>query len=409
MSTPTVDDILAKFPSRTLLPIRGEPTYESITAVKSEIFANAAVIPTPLGGGQHGHIGLVMKEQLYHTLSPTSFIIPNDPGPLPVFNPNMTYTAAHRDTIIREHKEQRRLYDTLTNVDIALKKQLIEAVDDVYLAEKKDRYTGFLHQTTRDLLDHLMQRYGKITPLAIKNNKTKMEEPLDTSQPIDVYFQRIDDCLQFAADAESPFSAQQTLETAYYALSASGLYTDGCKAWRKRNANTKTWIAFKTFFAAEYHDLREQQDMNTMQVGYHSANAVMHQAPEHNRLTDALDNLALATSNDRDIIAQLTRANAELTATNQKLVSQMAEAVKSLKILMENDVKREEERVQRVKAYNEKFDPNGYCWTHGYKVTYDHNSGTCTAKKPGHKDSATRANPMGGSQANKTWKHPSQM
>ena len=66
-------------------------------------------------------------------------------------------------------------------------------------------------------------------PLAIKNNKIRIEEPLDTSQPIDVYFQRIDDCLQFAADAESPFSAQQTLETAYYAVSASGLYSDGCK------------------------------------------------------------------------------------------------------------------------------------------------------------------------------------
>ena len=239
MSIPSVDDILAKFPTRTLIPIRGEPNYKSITAMKSDLFANAAVIPTTLGGGQHGHIGLVMKNQLNHTLSSTAFIIPNNLGPLPVFNPNMTYTAAHRDAIIREHKEQRRLYHTITNVDLALKKELIEDVEDVYLAGRENRYTGFLHATTRDLLDHLMQRYGKITPLAIKNNKTRMEEPLDTSQPVEVYFQRIDDCLQFSADAESPFSAQQTLEIEYYAVSASGLYSDGCKAWRKRNDITK--------------------------------------------------------------------------------------------------------------------------------------------------------------------------
>ena len=138
MTTPSVEDIMAKFPTRHVNPIRGEPTYDAITTLKGELFANAAVIPTTLGGGQHGHIGLVMNDQLYTTLSTTAFVIPADPGPLPVFSPNITYTAAHRDTIIREHKEQRRLYDTITNVDLALKKQLIEAVDEVYLAEKKN-------------------------------------------------------------------------------------------------------------------------------------------------------------------------------------------------------------------------------------------------------------------------------
>ena len=410
-SVSSVDDILAKFPTSKLPRINGEPNYDSITNMKSELFANAAVIPTSLGGAQLGHLGLIMQPALYQTLSDTAFIIPSDPGPLPVFNPNVSYTAAHRDTIIREHKEQRRLFDTITNVDLALKKQVLEAVDSVYLAEKKHRYMGFCHVSTKDLLDHLMQRYGNITSLARKQNKNRMEEPLDTSQPIDVYFRRIDDCLQFAVDANTPFSQEQTMETVYYAVSASGLYTDGCKAWRKRVSSTKTWVAFKKFFASEYHDLREQMDMNAQQTGYHTANNVIMQppAPDGPNITEALDNLAMATVNDRTIISQLTHANAELTATNKKLVQQMEEAIKSIKTLMENDVKREKERCDRVKAYNEKFDPNGYCWTHGYKVTYDHNSCTCTSKKPGHKDNATRANIMGGSQLNKNWKHPSQL
>ena len=90
----------------------------------------------------------------------------------------------------------------------------------------------------------------------------------------------------------------------------------------RENTNTKTWIAFKKYFEGEYHDLREQQEMNTMQVGYHSANAaVAHQAPEQSRLTEALDNLALATSNDRDIVEQFTKKNPELTATNQQVCS----------------------------------------------------------------------------------------
>ena len=46
-------------------------------------------------------------------------------------------------------------------------------------------------------------------------------------------------------------------------------------------------------------------------------------------------------------------------------------------------------------------DPNGYCWTTGYRVTYGHNSSTCHTRATGHKENATRNNPMGGSQAGK--------
>jgi hypothetical protein len=47
------------------------------------------------------------------------------------------------------------------------------------------------------------------------------------------------------------------------------------------------------------------------------------------------------------------------------------------------------------------INPNGYCWTHGYKVKWAHTSAMCTNKKEGHKDTATCANTMGGSQHNK--------
>jgi len=46
------------------------------------------------------------------------------------------------------------------------------------------------------------------------------------------------------------------------------------------------------------------------------------------------------------------------------------------------------------------LDPNGYCWTHGYRVKVGHTSATCTGKRAGHQDAATWANPMGGSTYN---------
>ena len=47
--------------------------------------------------------------------------------------------------------------------------------------------------------------------------------------------------------------------------------------------------------------------------------------------------------------------------------------------------------------------PNGYCWMHGYHVCIGHDIATCKDKGAGHKDGATWANTMGGSNNNKGW------
>ena len=84
---------------------------------------------------------------------------------------------------------------------LALKALIIEAVDVLYLEEKRVRYTGFLTITARNLMTHLLQRYGKITTSDLMANRRKMDEPLGSSIPIDVYFKRIDECVQFATYA----------------------------------------------------------------------------------------------------------------------------------------------------------------------------------------------------------------
>ncbi len=46
-------------------------------------------------------------------------------------------------------------------------------------------------------------------------------------------------------------------------------------------------------------------------------------------------------------------------------------------------------------------DPAGYCWSHGWRVGYGHNSSTCEHPKEGHQTNTTRQNTKGGSSANK--------
>jgi hypothetical protein len=252
----TVDAIVAKFPVKTVPIINDEPDYESINHMVQILYGNAASLSSPLGGGQHGHIGLIMNAPLYATLTATPYNAPADPGAAPIFAANAT--VARRELLTNQHKESRRIFENHVNMDDALKAQVIDAINDTYLCEMRHKYTGYLGITTRDLIDHLLDRYGKITPADIENCKRRMIAPIDSTQPIDIFFQRIDECIQYADDGQVAFTAEQILQTVYHAVSTSGYYNEACKEWRKKDPAHKTWTLFKTFFAAEYHDLKEQ-------------------------------------------------------------------------------------------------------------------------------------------------------
>eukprot|EP00957_Ditylum_brightwellii_P135370 10322140-Ditylum_brightwellii.AAC.1 len=62
------------------------------------------------------------------------------------------------------------------------------------------------------MLDHLLDWYGKITPADLVSNADRYKEPTDVSQPIDVYFSCIDDCIQYALDGKTPFSAKTDID-----------------------------------------------------------------------------------------------------------------------------------------------------------------------------------------------------
>jgi hypothetical protein len=155
----------------------------------------------------------------------------------------------------------------------------------------------------------------------------------------------------------------------------------------------KTWTQFKSHFAAAHRQHKQMQGESAATSGYHSANAVVtHNEDQMAEATiGALTNLATATAADRGVVAALTHANSHLA----KQLEDNSTKLRELKALLKKE--RSEERGQRS------FEPSpiNYCWTNGYKVGSTHTSLTCKLPKPGHKTEATRADNMGGSQANR--------
>ena len=81
-AVPSVEDVTNAFPA-AVTKITGEPNYESLKNLKDELKANAASIPTTLGGGTHGYLGLILSPAAYATIATTQFIEPIYPGQHP--------------------------------------------------------------------------------------------------------------------------------------------------------------------------------------------------------------------------------------------------------------------------------------------------------------------------------------
>ena len=155
----TVDTTIAKFLMKTPPIFLGDPDYDSINIVVQFLYGSSASLPATLGGVQHGHIGLITTHLIYATLEPTNaYTAPIDPGLLPPMAPNLSLVTC--ETQKNAHEEARCIYDNHTNMDDALKAQLINIVNDTYLCEVHNKYTGYFGITTRDLINHILDRYG---------------------------------------------------------------------------------------------------------------------------------------------------------------------------------------------------------------------------------------------------------
>ena len=235
-SVPSVEDFTNAFPTQ-LTPIMGEPTYATLKTLKDHLKANATSVPTTLGGGNHGYLGLILSPATYTTISPTAFIEPVNPGQHPAIPAGTN--AANTSAIIRRHTEDTRQWREFKTVSTALKNQLLSAVEDIYVRALRDRHVGYMNQSIRNLLTHLFENYGNITQLELEDNDTKMRALWDPKSPFDCLVQQLEDGQDYADDGGQPYTADQFLRIAYTLVFKTGLYFEDCKAWNAKPNNEK--------------------------------------------------------------------------------------------------------------------------------------------------------------------------
>ena len=143
---------------------------------------------TYLGGGQHGHLGLVSTPAHHVLLSPHPYIRPPRPPPLvlPAYQlPHVVQTAQNR------RNDQVTLFNECNNVEQALCQQIIKAVDDAYLTALWNRLTNTTDVTIPIILDYLFTNHGHMSPAMLQlEEKALKEMHYDITHPIDVILTR---------------------------------------------------------------------------------------------------------------------------------------------------------------------------------------------------------------------------
>ena len=111
MATDNINYRSQYFPNVEVTRIRGRPEYASLYKLYKEIKANAASVPSTLGGGQHGHLGLCIPPVKYQRLSRTPFIKPADPGAQPAVIPNASWEQIQALRLV--YNDNRREFEKL--------------------------------------------------------------------------------------------------------------------------------------------------------------------------------------------------------------------------------------------------------------------------------------------------------
>jgi hypothetical protein len=437
-SSDTAESILGRFTYQTLPRIVGVPTYASIQLLVDDLKANAASIPSELGGGDLGHLALTVPPQVYATLSNTPWVAPINPGPTPpALLPNAT--AAQINANRYRHLENIKIFRTYNNVQSALKQQILAAVEDIYVRTLRNTHTGYTMVTTLQLLTHLYTTYGQLTPMAMQENDRQFRSAYNPAEPFEMLVQQIEMAQSFAAAGNQAYTAQQIVSNAYSLIHNTGMFIDACREWRRRPEAEKTWSHFKTQFALAHTELGEMT--HTAQAGgFHNANNAI--ANFANDTGEALANLATATAADRDMLRSLQATNAALIQQNtvkDAEIAQLRNQVQQFQAGLsnrgnnnnnsnnnrrnnnsgrnnnnnnnnnpnynannnQNNANNQNNNNQTPGTGRKRFNNSNYCWTHGYDIDGRHDSSNCRNPNEGHQHGATRNNPMGGSEANK--------
>ena len=292
----------------------------------------------------------------------------------------------------------------------SIKKQLLASVDSIYYRGLRNRYTGYTTITTRQIFDHLYAQYGEIGPDDLEENEKRLKQPYEATENMELLYDQIEDAIEFADNAQQPYSPEQVLRIAYNLIFKCGEFERECEKWTEKDARDKTWANFKAHFTRAHKRMRDSK-ASAGSAGFGRANAVIEETATQ------LANLAQGHAVDRQIIQGVQGVNATILQEVNRITTALEAVVADIAALrLQNNPQggrgnggrgasgrgggnQGRGRGGRGNAQRtvRQHNNDNYCWTHGHDLHTNQTSVTCNWPTEGHQTTATKTNTMNGS------------
>ena len=233
-------DYRSLFEIKDVTRMTSEPSFETLTSLLDQLKINAQAIPSVLGGGNHGHLGLVVPHAEYQHLSLTPFVQPNNPGQF-VINQQMTMLSPEQINQLRlQHSARLALYNQVKQVESALKQFISETVPHQYLLELRHNVTKKLNGTIPQIMRQLFTRYGNITAQSLVEKQTTLiNYNYDPEKPIDVIYQLAKDFQDYSSAYGSPLPEAAIITIVYNILRKTGRFNNALQKWNERRMDQR--------------------------------------------------------------------------------------------------------------------------------------------------------------------------
>ena len=261
----------------TVTKIQGQPTNQDLDRLDEELTAIASSFPSDLGGGLHGHAGLVKSAADYALFAPgTPFVVPPNPG----FYPQGPIPAAQRSQREAEHKGLLAQFHTCVGVSKGLKDLILQAIDEDFLLEIRDEGIAYLNVSPLQMLTHLRNRWGTIDFVDITALLAECDAPWNAAEVPTKYFNRVDKARRQLARVNVQIDERAMMAKALKSFKDAGDFDPAIREWEVRPTVVQTYANLKVLMCTEYSKLNRQDSTTARATGHASANNMVEEVAQ---------------------------------------------------------------------------------------------------------------------------------
>ena len=399
-STHNFDDF---FEHKTLQQIHGEPNTKSLQTLFKQLRKNARSVNSTLGGGQYGHLFMVISEEEWNNLPGTTpVIIPHDPGP---FLLDGRTRPAEISVAEKNHEDQRKKYLKFQALQRILKNQLVSAIDPAFLDPIRCELTDMVTQPIADIIKFLQDTYGRMTINQIEEATTNIKNfSYDPSTSINILLTAIQEHVDLMRIAGTALQDKQVQDLAYYMINKYQIFKEALINWNK-TPQPKTWELFKEHMRKEYQMLKDVNALTIQEAALNTTDIVAELKYQQenlletaekrfkNGLTEVMNLAIMDFEKDKE-----PKENYQEQANNTAEINFLKQEIKRLNSQLQNrgnsfnSNPTNRFNTNRRQNTNQRFEKQFYCWTHGA----GHSGWNCRNPAEGHQPEATFQNRMGG-------------